>query len=388
MSTKSLERISLFCLLISACLWSCKRRETTVNPEVVVQKTTGEWIDPATTTPPNSISAWASGDVIYSPRNFHYTFEAQANKPYSFTVSSTDIPVGVAVFDASKNKVAYSTGYSSSSPCNFTALSAGTYEVMISANQRGRVGKFTLQSLGLANALIPVTYTKLTSPQIPQPFTPDGGGGQGYSPKNQLYTFDLTKSNEPFDINVVATTNTIWLEVYGPSGKKIATTTYYRTGPVVSYVSDKTNDELLAGTYKVWVGTEKRDDPIGTRFEVMGSVANLKLAVPQSASISNTIQEVPCCSDIPSQLYEINVISDNTPFDLAIKSADVSVKVVLLDVNGSAIKTIYSANTPYTTTNLNKGTYRLNVSTNNYGSHKGTYTLTAYGQIAPTITKL
>lgn len=353
--------VFLICSAFVTLINSCKKQE--VDPAIRIRSTEGaEW----------SQATWTGGGDAYSPRNYFYTFDVIANLPASLTVTSADINVGMYVYDENGAPVGYRSGFGHNESVSFTPKNSGTYKVLVCSQNRNAEGEFTVRGQGLNSGFSLIPYNKIEL--LNQDFSQDGGGGEDLSPKNQLYTFEVTNINQPLDIDVISPNKSAWIRLFNPNGDPI---TIYGSGNHPYFVFDSRTENVIKGTYKLWVGTTVRDATAKTFVQIVGNVKNLQRTTFQRATISGSYQ--------PNKIdyYQFKVTANDSPIDLAIITPNGSSTTSIYPPNSNnrvgAIFTFYPYD-PYEVLKLDEGIYRVAVESG-YGVSNGNYTLTLHGNI-------
>ncbi|GAB3995779.1 hypothetical protein GCM10028807_36820 [Spirosoma daeguense] len=318
----------------------------------------------------------SSGGTDYTPRNKFYSFNvATSNQPISFTLTSSEINVGIALYDPQGNRV-LNRGTGRSVILDNTA-NAGTYSVMIYTSQRNDVGAFRLAGRGISSefTLQPANRVQATSVSFG---AEGGGGGIGnrfpISPRNHYYTFDVTEDNTFADINVSAAGLSLWLNLRNPAGAEADYTFGLLPAGTPRYLITKLNK----GTYGLYVGSGTRD-AIGTyTLEIFGKVQNLKQTVYNSATQSDSY-----IGKNGTINYTLTVTEDNTPIDVSLRSPEIVGSVALYNSTGTRVDyTTVASNYGYFVNVVNKGTYKITITPGPTTSGIGKYTLSVYGKFS------
>ncbi|MVM36577.1 hypothetical protein GO730_01015 [Spirosoma sp. HMF3257] len=365
--TADIAGIYSLSLSISDGIWPAVSQEVSVTATApAVRVVNGSW----------TTADGTSGGIDYSPRNKFYSFEvATNNQPISLTLTSSDVNVGVSLYDPLGSRLV-NRGTGRSVVVDQT-VNAGTYSVMVSTVQRYDVGAFRLAGRGIASEFIPKPADRVQAANVS--FGSEGGGGGignrlPISPRNQYYTFDVTEDNTITDINVAPTGISIWLNLRSPAGAEADYT--FGLLPVGSprYFAKSLNK----GTYGLYVGTGTRD-AIGTyTLEIFGKVKNLKQTVFDSA-----IQTDSYIGKNGVITYTLTVTEDNTPLDISLRSPDIVGTAALINPNGTTMdKFTVPTNYDYMLNVVNKGVYKITITPGSATSGIGKYTLSVYGKFS------
>lgn len=308
-----------------------------------------------------------SGANNVSPRNKFFSFDVTTNnQPISLSLTSSDVNVGIALYDPLGNLIE-SKG-TNRSPVIDRVVNAGRYSVMIYTGQRYDIGSFRVQGRGLATEFTPLTNQRIRVADVS--FGPEGGGGStGYnsqrdSPRNQFYSFEVTEDNSFTDINVASADIKVFFEVYKPTGDLVK-----RVG---SGSPIYTIDKLNKGTYQLVIGTSTRNEVGKYTLEVLGKVQNLKQTLFESV-----IQPDSYIGKNGAITYTLNVTEDNTYLDATLRSPDIAGTIQLLNPSGTQLG---SRGGTVIIEPVNKGIHKIVVTPGSTTSGIGKYTLSVYGK--------
>ncbi|NDU96681.1 PKD domain-containing protein [Spirosoma terrae] len=354
-------------LTVSDGIWPSVSQDVTVTASAPpTRSVTGSWTSADGT----------SGGTDYTSRNKFYSFEvATDNKPVSLTLTSSDINVGLALYDPQGTRIA-NRGTGRSIVIDNTAK-AGTYSVMVYTGQRYDVGAFRLTGLGISSdfTLQPANRAQAANVSFG---SEGGGGGIGnrlpISPRNHYYTFEVTEDNTPVDINVSSANLSFWLNLRNPSGAEESYTFGLMPVGTPRYIIKSLNK----GTYGLYIGTGARDD-IGTySLEVIGKVQNLKQREYNSAILTDSY-----IGKNGVITYTLNVTEDNMAMDISLRSPDIVGGVTLINPSGTRVDyTVVASNYSYLINSVNKGVYKIEVKPGSAASGVGKYTLSVYGKFS------
>lgn len=354
-------------LTISDGIWPAVSQEVSVTATApTVRVINGSW----------TAADGTSGGTDYAPRNKFYSFEVTTNnQPVSLTLTSSDVNVGVSLYDPLGSRLV--TRGTGRSVVLDQTVNAGTYSVMVYTGQRYDVGTFRLAGRGMASEFTLRPADRVQAANVG--FGSEGGGGGignrfPISPRNHYYTFEVTEDNTVTDINVAPTGISFWLNLRTPAGAEadytfgllpVGTPRYFVKG-------------LNKGTYGLYVGTGTRD-AIGTyTLEIFGKVKNLKQTVYDSA-----IQTDSYIGKNGVITYTLTVTEDNTPLDISLRSPDIVGSAALINPNGTQMdKFTVPTNYDYLLNVVNKGVYKITVTPGSATSGIGKYTLSVYGKFS------
>ena len=354
-------------LTLSDGIWPPVSQEVTVIATVpAVRVITGSW----------TAADGTSGGTDYTSRNKFYSFEVTTNnQPVSLTLTSSDINVGVSLYDQLGNRVV-NRGTGRSIVLD-NIINAGTYSVMIYSSQRYDIGTFRLAGRGIASEFTPRPAPRVQAANVS--FGSEGGGGGignrfPISPRNHYYTFDVTEDNTFVDINVASANISMWLNLRNPAGAEADYTFGLLPVGTPRYLIPKLNK----GTYGLYVGSGTRD-AIGTyTVEIFGNVQNLKQTEYNSA-----IQPDSYIGKNGAITYTLTVTEDNTPLDISLRSPDIAGSVALYNPNGTRVDYSTVANNYSFLLNVvNKGTHKIVITPGSTTSGIGKYTLSVYGKFS------
>lgn len=354
-------------LTIADGVWPAVSQDVSVMATVpAVRVITGTW----------TAADGTSGGTDYTPRNKFYSFKvATNNQPISLTLTSSDVNVGVSLYDSLGNRVV-NRGTGRSVLLDQT-VNAGTYSVMVYTGQRYDVGTFRLAGRNIASefTLRPIDRVQATSVSFG---SEGGGGGIGnrfpISPRNHYYTFEVTDDNTVTDINVAPANISIWLNLRNPAGAEADYT--FGLLPVGSprYFTKPLNK----GTYGLYIGTGTRD-AIGTyTLDIFGKVKNLKQSI-----FDSIVQTDSYVGKNGVITYTLTVTEDNTALDISLRSPDIVGSAALINPNGTQVdKFTVPTNYDYLLNVVNKGVYKITVTPGSATSGIGKYTLSVYGKFS------
>ncbi|MBN8826666.1 MULTISPECIES: hypothetical protein [unclassified Spirosoma] len=317
-----------------------------------------------------------SGGPDYTPRNKFYSFDvASNNQPVSLTLTSSDINVGVSLYDPQGTRILdRGTGRT---VILDKIVNAGTYSVMVYTSQRYDVGAFRLVGSGLSSGFTLRPSSRVQSTDVS--FGSEGGGGgisnrPPFSPRNHYYTFEVTEDNAPVDINVVSANTSLWLYLSNSAGAEVA----YTSGTQPAGIPRTMLTKLNKGTYGIYVGTGTRDATGKYTLEIFGKVQNLKQTLFDSA-----VQSDSYVGKNGSITYTLNVTEDNSVIDVSLRSPDIVGNMDLFDSKGTRLDYVTAANNYlYLIEKVNKGTHKLVVTPGIGTSGVGKYTLSVYGKFS------
>lgn len=317
-----------------------------------------------------------SGGTDYTPRNKFYTFDVSTNnQPVSLTLTSSDINVGVSLYDPQGTRILdRGTGRT---VILDKIVNAGTYSVMIYTSQRYDVGSFRLVGSGLSSNFTLQPNSRVQSADVS--FGSEGGGGgisnrPPFSPRNHYYTFEVTEDNSNVEINVVSGNVSMWLNLSNSIGAEVA----YTAGTQPAGIPRILLMKLNKGTYGLYVGTGTRDATGKYTLEIFGKVQNLKQTVYNSA-----IQSDSYVGKNGSITYTLNVTEDNSVIDVTLRSPDIVGNIDLFDPKGTRLDYVTAATSyVYLVEKVNKGTHKIVVTPGIGTSGVGKYTLSVYGKFS------
>lgn len=344
-------------LTVSDGNWTAVTTEITITSIMPVSRSiSGSW----------TAGDGTSGGRDYSPRNQFYTFQvAGNNRPVSLTVTSSDINVGLYVYDPLNKPVnPYGTGYARSRTEDMV-LNAGTYTVMVGTQERYDIGAYTLKGIGMESAFTRIPTIRAKALDVS--FSIEGGGGQIYSPRNHYYTFEVTEDNSYIDINAQSAQSTLWFDLFGPSGARVV---YSYTG-TPRYEIPKLNK----GLYSLWLGSGPRDAIAKYNLDLFGNVQNLKQYVYDSAIVPDAY-----IGKGGKITYTLTVTENNTALDISLRSPDVGGAFTVYNPNGQQIAYSYVGNYQWVNEAASKGIYKIVLEPNGNTSGLGKYTLSVYGK--------
>ncbi len=324
---------------------------TAVAP--TTRQTTGSW----------TAADGTGGGNAYTPRNHVYTFDvATNNQPVSLSLASSDINVGLYIYDPNGNEVGRS-GFGRSQQAD-VIVNAGKYTVMVASGERYDIGAYKLVGKGMSSEFTRVPA--LREKALDVSFGPEGSGGALYTPRNRYYTFDVTADNAFVDINTQSPDVRLQLVLFNSAGARVDVTNY----GTPAYLINKLNK----GTYGLWVLSATRDIVTKYSLDIFGQVQNLKQFVNESSVLADEYR-----GKAGATTYTLNVTENNSILDIALRSPDIAGNLAIFNPNGERIDITNFGNYAYMTPIATaKGQYRIIVTPT--GSGIGRYTLSVYGK--------
>jgi hypothetical protein len=204
------------------------------------------------------------------------------------------------------------------------------------------------------------------------------GGGNEYTPRNHVYSFEVTGNNQPVSLTLTSPDINVGFYVYNQNGEVVD-----RFGS--GFGRNQTEDIIVnAGKYTVLVCSGQRYD-VGT-YTLKGRGLNSDFArIPALRELDATVSfgaEGGGGTEITSRnhYYTFEVTADNAIIDINLQSPESPVWLTLFGTAGQQIRYSYVSAPAHLIEKLNKGTYGLWL-----GSSKrdaiGKYTLDIVGQV-------
>ncbi len=346
-------------LTVSDGNWSDVSAEATITAVVpATREITGKW---------TAADGTGGGNEI-TPRNHFYTFDvATNNQPVSLSLTSSDINVGLYVYDPNGNEVGRS-GFGRSRMAD-VIVNAGKYTMMICSGERYDIGTYVLKGRGLSSEFLLVPALREKAVEVT--FGLEGGGGTKITSRNHYYTFDVTADNAVTDINLQSAQMSVWLVLNGPSGAEVDRNNFVGTP---RWLIPKLNK----GTYGLWASSGTRDAIGKYTLDIFGQVKNLKQYVFESSIVTDEYRGKNAATT-----YILNVTDDNTPLDISLRSPDIKGAITLYDPNGTLIDgNSFYENYNYLIQTTRKGQYKIIVGPDRNSSGIGKYTLSVYGKFS------
>ncbi|MGV3560279.1 PKD domain-containing protein [Larkinella arboricola] len=206
------------------------------------------------------------------------------------------------------------------------------------------------------------------------------GGGNEYTPRNHIYTFDVATNNQPVSLTLTSPDIDAGFYMYDPNGNVI-------DGYGSGFGRNQTEDKIVnAGKYTVMVRSGKRYD-IGAyvlRGRGLGSDFTRVPALREKA-IDVTFGPEGGGGDGPrisarNHYYTFDVTADNSFIDINLQSPETRVWLNLYSPNGSLVRNTYLSTPAYLIEKLNKGTYSLWLGSGERDA-MGKYSLDIFGQV-------
>lgn len=331
----------------------------------------------------NSSPYWLYGGGYSFPgsfRNHHYEFEVKENNAaIEIILESADVDVYVWLFNTLGEITDLTGGYRSATISK--TLNSGKYKVVAGSYYRGAIGNYTLV---VKENEKEINTTRILSQNLSVEdglWDTGGGGFNFYSLRNHIYTFEITENNTAVDIILQSDDTEVSL---------------YLNSPTVSYIDHKYGNRsefvvwnLNAGTYIITAATYSRDQPPSDYLlDIEGKVANLQKVESDQFKIENVEWTtwgggIAHPNSFRNHVYTIEVSENNYPLDIIVQSevADLSVWLFGLDGGNNYLHT-YGRKKEFLNTEVDAGTYTLEVGTYERGVFDAAYDLDVVGKIA------
>lgn len=322
-----------------------------------VREVTGAW----------TAADGTSGGNDYTPRNHFYTFDVKGNnQPFTLTLTSSDINVGFYVYDPLGNQLENYISINREVIRTFTK-NAGTYTVLVVSQKRYDIGSYKLAGKGIDSDFKRSPAKRVKAENIS--FGAEGGGGFETTPRNHVYSFEVTEDNSYTDLNIQSTQIPVWFQVFAPNGESIHW--HYAGTPRFTVL------KLNKGTYTMWAGSGSRDAIGSYTLDIFGQVQNLKQYEFNSSILNDSYIGAK-----KAITYSFNVTEVNTPIDVSLRSPEITGAISLYNPNGELIGWTYAGNYRHIIErgNIAKGTYKVVIEPGNNTTGIGKYTLSVYGK--------
>lgn len=252
-------------------------------------------------------------------------------------------------------------------------LNKGKYRIVVMAD-RNAVGKFQLDIHGIRKAILPLPREILNSGS--KNWGDLGGGGNALTPKNHMYTFEVTEDNAVVDIELASPDTDISLYIGNINGEIIEKTSGNRS----RFKLVKFNK----GTYYVMAGSHVRGSKGGYTLNVYGKVKNLKQITAKNKAVDGVWQV-----GNDTHTFELEVTEDNSLLDVELTStSNLWLGFEVVDSKGVRVITRSNVgvhkNLTYTIVRVQKGKYNIISQPGFYSgpnAPRATFKVNAVGQI-------
>jgi hypothetical protein len=315
----------------------------------------GEWV---------AVKGGAGGfNEAESYKNYQLEYEVEgSNQEVTFTLESSDINVAFMLYHANGERMGVSrTGRN---PTDTKTLNSGKYRIAILAERNG-LGKFKLTIGGIKKDIVQVPSETLKSGE--KNWGEYGGGGRAVTPKNHIYSFEVTEDNTWVDIEMNSKDTEIALYVSN-ANKEI----------VAQAIARRSHYHLLRfnkGSYSIMAATDVRGSRGSYTLDVYGKVKNLSLVEYQTKVIEGN-----WINDQDLKIYDIEV-TENNNFDFEISSPATGFVYALHDSNGNQLsrETRMIPGSAFGSGILPSGKYRFYAQP--YGAGNGNFKIVIVGKI-------
>lgn len=306
-------------------------------------------------------------------RNFHYEFDLQSdNDTLSVTLSSNDTDVSLWLINPLGELIRQRWGQRTVNIFRDN-LNSGTYRVIVGTNERGEMGNFQLSVGGNISSLNLVSSSTLE--QNAAWLNSGGGNNYPYSPRNHLYTVEVTDNNSMLDIVQTSDDTDVSLWLFNPLGEQVQQSWGGRSRFLVK--------EANAGTYTIVAGTNTRDVlDADYSLNVNGQIANLTRIICQDTTVNGTISNGGGNNNSDSaanDVYLFEVTENNTALDIIMESPDFDISMWLIDPLGVNVQQRWGARSRFMVEGVSAGTYKIICGTNSSGN-SGQYSMSVVGK--------
>jgi|GEM_PF-2274249 len=299
-----MKRYLILVLLVLSCT------EKAPDPIIEDWSFSGEWL-----------AAKGGAGGINAPESFknfqlEYVVE-EDNKEISYQLGSDALDVAFALYNTRGELVHVSD--KGRNVTHQVVLNAGTYRMVVMADRNG-VGNFRLNVHGIRREILPIPFNLISSGN--KNWGELGGGGPYITPKNHIYSFEVTEDNTFVDIELVSNNTDVGLYITNANGEIIQ----QGTGRRNLYGVIKFNK----GVYYIMAATHTRGARGDYALNLYGRVKGLKQSVVQSKVIEGAWANVN-----DWKTYEVEVTEDNSVLDVELTSpADYWISFEVVDSKG------------------------------------------------------
>ncbi|WP_207219925.1 hypothetical protein [Emticicia agri] len=328
---------------------------TDPTPSTTVKKATGEWI----------AANDGAGGFTYpeSFRNYLFIYEVESNNQLiAYELSSPDIEVAFFLYNSNGERMWQSER--GRIVKGEAKLNAGKYYLSV-VSERYALGKFELKIGGVKKDIVKVPFEIQKSGE--KSWGTNGGGGIAVTPKNHIYTFEVTEDNTYIDIEMESKDTEIGLYLYDTNGQEVERHLGQRRHFIIA--------RLNKGTYAIMAATKVRGSRGNYTLKLLGKVKNLK-----KHEVSEKVMEGNMASNKDIKTFTFEITEENSLIDLQLTSATLKVGLKLYDSDGQLVGDDGYTSSAILVGRVKKGTYKLIASSNPYvASPSGNFKLVAVG---------
>lgn len=338
-------------ILLSGIIFSCSTKSA-VDPEEG-NRFSGEW-----TAAKGGAGGWQDA-ASFKNYQLEYTVEGNSQE-ISYLLTSSDLDVAFVLYKA--NGEVLDISGKGRNETRKQVLNAGKYRIAILAERDG-VGKFELVVEGILQKPVPVSFERISSGA--KAWSELGGGGLYVTPKNHMYTFEVTEDNVFVDLELSSNNTNVGLYITNKNGEF----TEYIAGNRSHFLVRKFNK----GTYGIMAATHVRGAKGNYQLNLYGNVRNLKQTPVNERAIEGS-----WANGADVKVYDVEVVDDIGMLDVELGSPSYSVAMQISDSKGN-YDIQHNANNVFGAYRVSKGVYRISVKPHFYTSQAGGYKLTLVG---------
>ena len=300
-------------------------------------------------------------DAPESFKNFQLEYVVdEDNKAISYQLGSDALDVAFALYNTLGELI-----YVSNKGRNVThelVQNAGTYRMVIMAD-RNAVGKFMLNVHGIRREIAAKPFDIISSGN--KSWGDLGGGGPYVTPKNHIYSFEVTEDNSWVDIEIGSNDTEVGLFITNANGEIIS----QGTGRRNLYGVLKFNK----GVYHVMAATHIRGTRGNYVLNLYGKVKDLEQSVFQSKVIQGA-----WVNSGDRKVFEVEVNAENGMLDVELGSQQYYVRFGIQDSKGNG-DIVQNAQNVYQVYRVQPGKYTIYVEPHFGSSLAGNFRLTLVG---------